>query len=73
MPRDKEFYALLYGVQSKNIVGHKCRGYILFNGMYDKTRKIAVSEWGKIIEKFPRTIFIGPLDSCLMLDVQRAK
>uniref|UniRef100_A0A2H8TY64 Fatty acid synthase n=1 Tax=Melanaphis sacchari TaxID=742174 RepID=A0A2H8TY64_9HEMI len=40
MPRDKEFYALLYGVHSENIVGHKYRGYILFNGMYDKTRQI---------------------------------
>lgn len=42
MPRDKEFYALLYGVQSENIVGHKYRGYLLFNGMYDKTHQIAV-------------------------------
>ncbi|KAL4113184.1 hypothetical protein QTP88_016854 [Uroleucon formosanum] len=41
MPRDKEFYALLYGVHTENIVGHKYRGYILFNGMYDKTRQIA--------------------------------
>lgn len=42
MPRDKEFYALLYGVHSENIFGHKYRGYILFNGMYDKHHKIAV-------------------------------
>lgn len=42
MPRDKEFYALLYGVQNKNIVGHNYRGYILFNGMYDKIRQTAV-------------------------------
>jgi hypothetical protein len=42
MPRDKEFYALLYGVHSDQIVGHKYRGYILFNGMYDKTQQFAV-------------------------------
>jgi len=41
MPRDKEFYALLYGVHSDQIVGHKYRGYILFNGMYDKTQQFA--------------------------------
>lgn len=41
MPRDKEFYALLYGVHSEHIFGHKYRGYILFNGMYDKNRQIA--------------------------------
>ncbi|XP_022181594.1 fatty acid synthase-like [Myzus persicae] len=41
MPRDKEFYALLYGVHSEHIFGHKYRGYILFNGMYDKHRQIA--------------------------------
>ncbi|XP_050542847.1 fatty acid synthase-like isoform X2 [Daktulosphaira vitifoliae] len=39
-PRDEEFYALLNDVQSENIIGHKCRGYTLFNSLYDRVRKI---------------------------------
>jgi len=64
MPRDKEFYALLYGVHSEHIFGHKYRGYILFNGMYDKTRQIAEFDG----QKKP-VVFVLPAAESLWADV----
>lgn len=41
MPRDTEFYGLLYGVQSKNIPGHNYRGYSILGE--ENGREVAVS------------------------------
>jgi len=42
MPNDPEFYGLLYGVQSKNILGHNYRGYGIV-GEEDSSREVTVS------------------------------
>jgi len=40
MPRDPEYYGLLYGVQSQNIPGHIFRGYSIIG---ENSRETVVS------------------------------
>lgn len=43
LPRDSEFYGLLYEVQSKNIPGHNFRGYSILGE--ENNREISVSTY----------------------------
>lgn len=42
LPRDPEFYGLLYGVQSNNISGHNYRGYSILG---KENREVTVNKY----------------------------